>query len=136
MTKHLKLIGMFLSLPLAGCDLGYIEPIYNLTSCPIQITSSLSDAPKMQGPYPILPGSADVSESGKKPEIYTQIIVTDGKSIEHRYDKDALALLRPSKSILDRWGYTNEGLVFLNSTPEQEKLKQIAKQRCGAAAEL
>jgi hypothetical protein len=131
MTKYLKLISAVLVLPLVGCDLGYIEPIYNLTSCPIQLTSSLSDMSEARGPYPILPGGA-ASEFGKKPAVYAQIIVTDSKHVEHRYDKDALATLRPSSPTLDRWGYTNEGLAFLSRNPERAKLDQFAKQPCDA----
>ena len=131
MTKYLKLISAMLVLPLVGCDLGYIEPIYNLTSCPIQIASSLSDMPEVRGPNPILPGSA-VSTFGKKPTTYEQIIVTDSKHVEHRYDKDALATLRPSSPTLDRWGYTNGGLTFLSRNPERAKLDQLAKQPCDA----
>jgi hypothetical protein len=130
MTKCMKFICAAFAMTSAGCDLQYVEPIYNLTSCPIRVTSSLADVPEARGPFQIAPGNAVVNESRAKPVTYAQITVTDGMNIEHRYDKDALAVLRPSGNRLDMWAYTDEGLTFFDNSPEHARLGQIAKQPC------
>lgn len=128
MTKYLKTVIILLVLSVSGCDLGYIEPVYNLTPCPVWVATSLSNSSELHGPFLILPGKAS-SIVTDKPVIYTQIDVT-GTSVAHHYDSGSLAALRPSGSGLDRWGYTDIGLIFLNSSPKHMELNKISKKSC------
>ena len=128
--NYVRTLILAAAVPLVGCDLGFVSSVYNLTSCPIQVkvVTTLQDASGERGPFVISSGNA-VSAFNREPIRYNQIAIIDGRNIEHRYDGTALAAFRHSNSNIDRWAYTESGLVFLDRNPERAELEQIASSR-------
>jgi len=133
MKSILKSIGIAVVLPLTGCDLGSLAQVYNLTSCPVTSVNRFSDLPD-EVPAPILltPGSGEARLS-RKPTRYEQIVIVDEKKVEHRYDSEALAKLRPPGAGSDAWAYTDQGLIFLGRSLDRSETNRVAEKPCEMA---
>jgi hypothetical protein len=108
-------------------------PIYNMTSCPIEIVASTSKVQHSLGtPTRVLPGHNSGVLGGDEPVRYEEIIVRDTRNAERRYDENALAALRPADVPEDRWAYSDGGLSFLTQEPSTASLDQIAARPCSA----
>lgn len=131
-VRYLRLASVACVLVLSGCDLGYLDGMYNLTSCPIRLKIFIQgrNTPDYE-PYVVAAGDASLAIVAHRAERFSRIVVIDHKNAEHRYDAAALALLRPSENPNESWGYTDSGLVFLRDTPKQSDLDKVAKQPCG-----
>ena len=119
-----------LLLLLSGCDPLH-APLYNLTSCPIEVVTSITNFPHTLGvPVKILPGHSSGVLGGLDPIRYDEIIVRSAQNRERRFDENALAVLRPKDASEDQWAYADRELSFLIREPSQDSLDQIAKQPC------
>jgi hypothetical protein len=114
----------------AACDPLH-APIYNLTSCPIEIVTSITKFPDSIGAeVQILPGKLSGVFGGFEPVRYNHIVIKDFQNKELSFGADVLSALRPPQSEDDRWGYFPEGLRFLRSEPSQQERDELAKARC------
>src|SRR5258707_1244194 len=119
----------------AACDRLH-APIYNLTSCSIEIATSITKFPNSISEVQIQPGKLTGSFGGLDPVRYNRIVIKDVQNKELNLGADALAALRPPQSDDDRWGYFPDGLHFLKSEPSQQELDELAKARCTAPESL
>ncbi len=105
---RLQRIALLATMPLAcmGCDTMH-APVYNMTSCAIEISTSTANAPHSFGePSRVLPGGVVAVLGGDKPVKYAEIVIHNGRNGDRRYDEGALAALRPAGISEDRWAYS------------------------------
>jgi hypothetical protein len=131
-VRYLRLTGVACMLVLSGCDLGYLDGMYNLTSCPIRLKVFIQDrnTPDYE-PYVVAPGDASLAIVAHRADRFSRIVVIDHKNAEYRYDAAALALLRPPGASNEYWGYADSGLVYLRDDPKRSDLDKLAKEPCG-----
>lgn len=132
MAWSLRLAGVACVLALTGCNLGYADRIYNQTSCPIRLQANLDDRKIIDyEPYVLVPGNREIAIVRYRSVKYARIVVIDHNNVEHRYDADALAALRPAGASNEDWSFTDSGLIFLRDEPEKRDLEKLTKQPCG-----
>jgi hypothetical protein len=114
---------------LFGCESVH-DLVYNFSPCPIDVSYSAANFRDHR--VHVLPGNSVGTTGCCGAPRLVDLTVTDSLGNKHVYAADALAKLRPARSVSDRWAYFADGLHFLaGSSDEIPPIKQ-SDQGCGA----